>query len=645
MRVRLCVVPSQEANIGKGMERILDLPSGRILLVNKEAASFELELNRDQKIYLFGDVFYHIKSANQIKLIGPEDAAYLKKIFSREKIENAISALEGQYLAMLVDAKKHNAVIFSDRYTRLDYFYTIKKRDFFMATDLDFIFENTVPEYDQKMLAHLFCVYGWYTPKGTTIYKNVKRLRVGEILTISDKTIDSRIIEFKPEEIKDYADGDLAIYEKMLRESVVARANRKGRTWVSSSSGWDSSILLGLLVDEFGPKNVCMLTGSMEYSEETKGINIFEMNKIKKIGSFYGIRPEIVDLDFKDPKAPDYWQKVLPYYRSKHMYSFTSFNFARLSDKLTQSADKGQVIFNGETSDSFHNFGFSQFATFFHSKKSFTEYADKMNCYLYGPSFLKKVLDGSYEKDKVFQVFKKMNPNVEFTEKLSSKKDIIEGFLFPFFYGSPRIPFAKTYLNPVLNASSQKDIYHFPFRENMPDALSLSEKNLYSWLIYLYQSFHSQGSTVSIQKYSMEYNGHRWRAPFNDYRLIEFLSKAPESWGRGLELNNTKYPLKWVAKNRIKFPYKLLDEGPHSYLYDVIEGFSLFEEIVYRSGVTSFFKDMLRKRRYKMILSDDYFNMRYLDGLVDAFINNMETKGADFNNLVSLITLVITGWY
>ena len=70
-----------------------------------------------------------------------------------------------------------------------------------------------------------------------------------------------------------------------------------------------------------------------------------------------------------------------------------------------------------------------------------------MNCYLYGPSFLNKVLDGTYEKDKVFQIFKKMLGGVEFASGWKNREDMFESYLFPFFYGSPRVPFAKTYKN------------------------------------------------------------------------------------------------------------------------------------------------------------------------------------------------------
>jgi hypothetical protein len=143
----------------------------------------------------------------------------------------------------------------------------------------------------------------------------------------------------------------------------------------------------------------------------------------------------------------------------------------------------------------------------------------------------------------------------------------------------------------------------------------------------------------------MALNGHVAVSPFNDYRIIDFLSRAPENWGRGLELNNTKYPLKWVAKNKIRFPYELLDEGPHSYLYDVIEGFSIMAEITYRSAVVDFFKDSLATRAYRNILCEEYFDLKYLDGLVDDYLNGREAKGRDFNNLVSLNTLAVTGWY
>ena len=388
-----------------------------------------------------------------------------------------------------------------------------------------------------------------------------------------------------------------------------------------------------------------MVTGSMLYSKATNVINSFEIEKIKKIGKFFGIRPEIVPFDFKSKAIVDHWRDLLSFYKSRHIYTLVTHNYSRVAEGLTSLIGSSGIIFNGETSDSFHNFGFSQFGTFFHTVKSFTEYADKMNCYLYGPTFFKKVLEGSYANDKVFQIFQRMNPQVRWAEKFSSRKEKIQRFLSPLFYGAPRIPFAKNHENPALREFTQRKTAEFLFNECFQKLDSMTSENIYSWIIYLYHSMHSQGSTVNVQKHAMEKEGHGWRSPFNDVRLVELLSQAPESWGRGLDLNHTKYPLKWLLKSRLKFPYSLLETGPHSYLYDVLEGFSLTREIVYRSGVSDFFRQIIQSKPYHSLLDDRAFNTKYLDSLTDAYLQKKESNGQDFNNLVSLITLCMTGWY
>lgn len=629
-----------------GTTEVLTLTDGRRAVANIADAAATLDIGRGRTIHVFGDIFYHWLDGGDIKPVSTADTGYLAELFGRTPLDALIPRLEGQYVGLVVDPGKGELTIFCDRYSRWTVFYAEDGESLTLSTSLDFIFSKVTPRHDQLMLAHLFAVYGAYTPRGLTIYENVREMRVGEILSVSAQGLSRRSIDFTPLPIEAYGEADLERYFRCLSESVAARAAKQGTTWVSSSSGWDSSMLLGMLVHLLGPDKVGMIAGSMHYSDETDVINAFEMDKIQKIGRFYGVTPEVVPFDFKSAGSGEYWADRLPFFKSRHVYAYASFNFAKLSDGLAGAAGPGQVILNGETSDSFHNFGFSQFVTFFHTQKAFTEYADKMNCYLYGPHFLAKALDGSYEKDKVFQIFERMNPGVEFASGFASREDMLEAYLLPFFYGGPRIPFAKTTVNAALTRAAQEGVYRFPYREYMPEVLaSFGPDNAYSWYVYLYQSFHSQGSTVNMHKYAMARNGHEWRSPFNDLRLIDFLSRAPQSWGRGLELNNTKYPLKWVARNKIRFPYETLDEGPHSYLYDVIEGFSLLAEITYRSGVTPFLKDALASRPYRSLMSDSHFDLDYLDGLVDGFLAGKEVRGPDFNNLSTLATLCATGWY
>ncbi|MBK8574365.1 MAG: hypothetical protein IPN90_01345 [Elusimicrobia bacterium] len=632
-----------QRDLGLVLEPVMGVGRGSPLFASLKTADQAVQISATKTAYIWGDLFYFVHPDGSITPMNSKQQ--VQKTFRAHSYRDIHRFLEGQFLCLLTDSDKKKAIIFADKYSRQDYFYAEENNQFYLSSDLDMLFRFFTPRYDQKMIAHMFSVYGWYVPKPRTMYAGVNRLSVGEIKHLNGFAIETEIIAFKPLPIQEYTQDHLSKYESYLRDSVRTRANQNGTTWVSSSSGWDSSSLIGLLVDEFGAKKVGMITGSMLYSKATNIINSFEIEKIKKIGKFFGIRPEIVPLDFKNKGIVAHWEKLLSFYKSRHIYTIVTHNYSRVSEGLTRLNGDSGTIFNGETSDSFHNFGFSQFVTFFHTVKSFTEYADKMNCYLYGPTFFKKVLEGSYVSDKVFQIFQRMNPQLKLAKNFSSKSGKVRSYLSPLFYGAPRIPFVKTLENPALRKTVQNKTFNYLFDECFQKLDSMTPETIYSWMIYLYHSMHSQGSTVNVQKHAMEKEGHGWRSPFNDLRLVQLLSQAPESWGRGLDLNNTKYPLKWLLKNRLKFPYELLETGPHSYLYDVLEGFSLTKEVVYRSGVSDYFRETIKSKPYRALLDDRSFNVKYLDSITDAYLQKKESDGQDFNNLVTLITLCITGWY
>lgn len=118
----------------------------------------------------------------------------------------------------------------------------------------------------------------------------------------------------------------------------------------------------------------------------------------------------------------------------------------------------------------------------------------------------------------------------------------------------------------------------------------------------------------------------------------------PEEWGRGLDLNPTKYPLKWMLKNRIEYPYHL-QVGPHSYLYDMDPSFSLAAETMYGSAFAPYFRNLLGPRTYHDLLSPEIFDLAYIDGLVNRYLDGIETRGSELNDLVSLCMLLMVGWY
>jgi hypothetical protein len=132
--------------------------------------------------------------------------------------------------------------------------------------------------------------------------------------------------------------------------------------------------------------------------------------------------------------------------------------------------------------------------------------------------------------------------------------------------------------------------------------------------------------------------------PFHDSAVIDFLSGMPESWGRGLDLNPTKYPLKWMLHNRIDYPHHL-QVGPHSYTYDVDPEFTLVGEILHSSSFKPVFQQSLRQGNFSEWLDRDIFDLGYVRGLMKRYIDGEEFKSNEMNDLVSLAMHSTIGVY
>ena len=94
----------------------------------------------------------------------------------------------------------------------------------------------------------------------------------------------------------------------------------------------------------------------------------------------------------------------------------------QLSDGIVNIAGKGHTVFNGDASDSFHNFGFCQYHNVVHPKKGFQEYIDKMSSYLWGPTFFSRVLDDTYQSDHGVPDHPELYEGPSFDSTFSSRK-------------------------------------------------------------------------------------------------------------------------------------------------------------------------------------------------------------------------------
>ena len=154
--------------------------------------------------------------------------------------------------------------------------------------------------------------------------------------------------------------------------------------------------------------------------------------------------------------------------------------------------------------------------------------------------------------------------------------------------------------------------------------------------MFSYRSFHWQSSTSLSRDYSADTFGINISHPFLDNDLVNFFSEVPENWGRGLDLNNTKYALKFILKNKLDYPY-YLQEGPHSYTYDVQPGFSIVNEFLNNSALKDFFIEKLDKVNVKDYYDKKFFDIKYISKLLNKYKNNHFFDNNEVRDLSSLI--------
>ena len=418
--------------------------------------------------------------------------------------------------------------------------------------------------------------------------------------------------------------------------------------WVYLSSGWDSSAILALLVKNFGSSHVKAVTGKMEYSERAKDANIFEIKKAQKIAEYYSVDIEVVPFDYYKKGSVRYWEEIKPFLKDNHIYYDCACNYYLLSHHLSKKASPEDAIFCGEISDGAHNFGFSQFTTIReHPVLDFREYSDKMSSYLFGPTFLKSILNGTYSKDAVYKLLRSRQTGCIFEddERKFNEYERKAKLIASFFIRSCRIPFYSLKNERALTDEGAEMYESEMFNTYLKECVdNLEADTIYSWILHLYNSFHWQGSTVKTIPETARYHNLHLSMPFWDVRLQRFFSEMPENWGRGLELRPTKYPLKWMLENKINYPHHL-QIGPHSYLYDVDPNFSLEKEIVYYSGLVTYFQKTIKDYPFEKILNEQYFNLDYYRKLTDGYINGDKVSGKQLWDLYNLIWLCWIGWY
>ena len=596
--------------------------------------------NAGDTYFLLGDII-GVRQANG--MLSPPSQVKLET----ERLENPnrIPEVEGRFVLLKIEPTG-SCEIWTDQFGRVDVYWQSVGDTIVLGTGLDLLpvaQKGAAP--DSVGVAHALTVYGSRPAKQHTLYKDVHRLGVNQGIKLSNGHYDLLQRQFKPAStVPLYGQHDLHRYADLFLEAIRARASNDGNV-VYLSSGWDSTSILAALVHLFGKRKVRAVTGRMQYADRSGVINQSEIDRAHAVAEYFDVHLDIIELDYRSNTAV-LIDQLKGLFRSQQFANLAGLNHWLLADGTAKTANGNEVIFAGEMSDGAHNLGFSQFATIFHpASLEFREYSDKMASYLFGPTFLGQLQKGAHEQDPVWQIFRQRSTNTIFDSLAKGKQAITQQLLASFFLRGGRMPLYSLDNTRLLTSTGRENYANESERVYLSDISErITQDNLYSHYLQLYNSFHWQGATVSTLEHTAELHGLRCVLPFHDSAVIDFLSAMPETWGRGLDLNPTKYPLKWMLRNRIDYPHHL-QVGPHSYTCDVDPNFTLLGEILHASSFKSVFQEAFQKERFTEWLDSDIFDRPYIDGIIARYLKGEELVGQEMNDLGALAMHSAIGVY
>lgn len=594
-----------------------------------EDKAFRIPICVGEELFLEGDFFYRVKDGKieRFKRDGLDNQ--LRASFLEDGLQTFIESVEGVYAGILVDKKNKKITAFSDKLKRREIYYYEGEDEIVVSTHLKNLRKKS-SGYNPKCIMSLLYLY---IPKGHTLHDNIFRLRYNEVIEITDGSMQIVKYREEPLKIQEYDNAHLKKLVDLLENAIISRASDELNI-VQLSGGWDSTFLISVLVKHFGKDKVKAAVMEL-ILPDGRTYNPYEVEKCKKISEYFGIDLDVVKVHFGSNKLVDLWKQVMRGKVADHeLYNAFLFTQFQLAEYIKKKYGEKVVVFNGEACDSVTNFGFAQYHSITHDHKGFCEYADKMMCYLYSPTFFKKVLNNTYEEDFIFKMFKWYFKNYKFIEAENlSKEDRILEYFISFVYAAARVPFMELEKSDFINDEKIKEFKEWLKSEYFEEVVkNVNPDNLYYWLLRIYLDFHLQ-SPGNIRKVDESLSN--VRIPFLDYSLFKFFAQMPENWGRSLDINNVKYPLKRIISDGYyRYPTDVI-AAPTPHSYTITEADSK-QEFIHNSALSKYFLTNERfEEKCARYFAEDYFNtnaiMRYVNDFKGKKIKSVSR--VDFNLL------------
>lgn len=600
-------------------------------------------------VALQGELYYRVGAdgkSERIPAAGREAA--VRAVLQAHGPEGLPAHLEGSYVGAWYDEAGETAGLFADTLNRHALYVVEQQGRMLATTELEAAVDaaGARGKYNQQALYSYF-VLG-YPGARETFYAGVTRLAPDELVRFGASGAE-RTTQRVVRRIEDFGREMFDEYDRRISTAVSARAS-EGENVVMNSGGWDSTALISLLTREHDAKAIHSVVFDVVLPDG-QSFNVYEVDKAKRIAEFFGTGVDRAVIDYGDKSLVDYWEAALPTLRSKHVYFW--LHHLKIADTIADTAGAGAGVFNGEASDSIHNFGYSQFVSVNYDNMYLREYADKAKSYLYGPTFFQRVDDGSFGQDRVLGFFQSYYGKDRFESPASTPADRRAQYFEAFMLSYPRVPFAR-WQSTAIGREPLRTAFDGSLRAGaMRGAIEESTaETLYYWLLQLYREFHFQSYQIAINHVAMGRHGMRCHMPFLDAQMVDYMYRMPESWGRGLELRTTKYPLRYLATERWRMPIHILEEaGPHSYIAENDKrwtyaggSWSIYCEIMFCSVFADYFKQLLSTTALESVLDPELFDVAGMKAVVQDYVNGKENP-ADVGLLFKLGMLFSIGLY
>lgn len=611
-------------NFNEKMELRLDGESYHILLNNKE------------EVILEGKFYYYNCNNKESIFLKENTKNRLGSVIKKYNLDGFINSVEGEYCGIWIDKKVMSLKIFSDKLKHKEVYYFYNNEIFFASDNCKEIIEEiNRTEIDENCLISSVLLY---VPKGHTLFKNIYRLKYNETIKIQQDNISIERSIDRDTEIQDYSQQDFTQYEKIIMNSVLSRASDK-LNLVFCSGGWDSTLLLAILRKNLGRNKVKGVIMKIIFPDG-RCFNESEIYKVIKLCKSLDIAIDIIPVDNRKKESYRLFDLVSREIFLENLFYNFPTKWAKSATFINKNYDKDIVVFNGEGCDSLHNYGFAQYISIPHDDYGFREYADKMKSYLFGPSFFVEIKNNTFMNDAVYKIFLHFNQDKEFlaTENTGLKKRIYY-YLLSFVYSDVRIPFRRVSSEGYIKDSAFKRFEYWLEKQYFADTIAnIQENNFYYHLSCLYTSFHLQSPQIRIFKKDLN----NVRFSFIDLNLFKFLYKMPQEYGRGLNLNHIKFPLKELAKKILsESQIEIIKKGTHSYRSE-IEEMNVNDQYLLKGSDSQYMKDKIDVNKVSKIFNHKAFVSDKIEKLLKNFKQANLKNISDIDARILLLSTLLS---